>query len=118
VSGARLVGAVAITAITLGFAVGRHAAPPAWAVQPPPASVRIPIARAHPAGAPAEAARFSHVAHRQMNCHQCHPSPFPQAAWGFTHEDMRAGRACGACHEGQRASAITAHRCQECHAPR
>lgn len=109
--------ALAAAAFAMALVAGRHAVPRlARAVQPPPASLRLPVTRTHPAGL--MPARFSHAAHGRTGCYQCHPSPFPQAAWAFTHDDMRAGRACGACHDGQRASAISAHKCEHCHAPR
>lgn len=82
-----------------------------------PATVRIPIVKAHPPGAPSAAALFSHLEHDRMRCYSCHPSVFPQARKGFTHEEMRQGRYCGACHDGQRASPIAAHKCDACHVP-
>jgi c(7)-type cytochrome triheme protein len=79
-----------------------------------PATLRIP--RRDPASAPAvPAAWFSHRAHGALGCYSCHPSVFPQAPLAFTHEDMRAGRYCGSCHDGARAFAITAVACGGCH---
>jgi c(7)-type cytochrome triheme protein len=53
-----------------------------------------------------------------MGCQVCHPSVFPQAPVAFTHEEMKAGRYCGACHDGGVAFAIAGAACGGCHAPR
>jgi c(7)-type cytochrome triheme protein len=82
-----------------------------------PDTVRIPRAKEHRPGAPAARALFSHRAHEPLRCYQCHPSPFPQALAPFTHADMDRGLFCGACHEGRRAQAISAYRCESCHVP-
>jgi c(7)-type cytochrome triheme protein len=63
-------------------------------------------------------ARFSHWSHRSAQCFACHPSVFPQAVTGFTHESMQAGQHCGACHEGRTARAIGDMKCEACHAAR
>ncbi|HVU51841.1 MAG TPA: c(7)-type cytochrome triheme domain-containing protein [Polyangia bacterium] len=82
-----------------------------------PATLRIP--RRDPKAAPAlPAALFSHRAHASMGCQVCHPSVFPQAPTAFAHDDMKAGRYCGACHDGGVAFAIAGAACGGCHAPR
>jgi c(7)-type cytochrome triheme protein len=63
-------------------------------------------------------ALFSHWGHNSQHCYSCHPSVFPQAPLGFTHQDMREGRYCGSCHDGQAAKAIRSMGCEVCHAPR
>jgi len=79
-----------------------------------PAIVRLP--RRDPArGSALPAALFSHRAHRDFMCLGCHPATFPQAPLAFTHEDMRAGRYCGRCHDGGRAFSIEGARCESCH---
>jgi c(7)-type cytochrome triheme protein len=81
-----------------------------------PALLRIPPR--HPAAArPLPAAVFSHRGHQSLGCYACHPSVFPQALAGFTHEEMRGGRWCGRCHDGQVAFAIEGAACGRCHAP-
>jgi c(7)-type cytochrome triheme protein len=83
-----------------------------------PATVRIPRAKDPRPGAPAANALFSHRSHEPLLCYQCHPGIFPQALVPFTHADMDRGRFCGACHDGRRADAIAAFRCESCHVPR
>ena len=51
-------------------------------------------------------ALFSHRTHQSFGCYACHPSVFPQALVGFTHDDMREGKFCGRCHDGRGAFAI------------
>lgn len=80
-----------------------------------PAIVRLP--RRDPARSPAlPPALFSHHVHRDFMCLTCHPATFPQALLAFTHEDMRAGRYCGRCHDGGTAFPIEGARCGSCHA--
>jgi c(7)-type cytochrome triheme protein len=82
-----------------------------------PATLRLP--RRDPGRAPAvPAALFSHRGHATFGCQACHPAVFPQAPLAFTHEEMRAGRYCGACHDGDVAFAIAGAACGGCHAPR
>jgi c(7)-type cytochrome triheme protein len=81
-----------------------------------PARLRIPKLAPHPAGTPAAAALFSHAGHSRMACYMCHPSIFPQALVGFTHQEMRLGRFCGDCHDGVEATAIEKMACGKCHA--
>jgi len=81
-----------------------------------PAVLRIPP-RDPGATRSLPAASFSHRAHQSFGCYACHPSLFPQAPRGFTHEEMRAGRFCGQCHDGRTAFAIAGAACGGCHAP-
>jgi c(7)-type cytochrome triheme protein len=83
-----------------------------------PDSVRIPIVKPHPEGAPPDAALFRHGRHDTYGCAGCHPALFPQYGLGFTHEHMREGRFCGVCHDGRAATDVTAMSCEECHVPR
>jgi c(7)-type cytochrome triheme protein len=81
-----------------------------------PAALRLP--RRDPGQAPSvPAALFSHRTHGAFGCFACHPSVFPQAPLGFTHEDMRAGRFCGRCHDGAQAFAVEKLACGGCPAP-
>lgn len=61
-------------------------------------------------------ALFSHRAHQSFGCYACHPSVFPQAPLGFTHQEMRRGQFCGRCHDGQVTFAIEGAPCTGCHA--
>jgi c(7)-type cytochrome triheme protein len=79
-----------------------------------PAVLRIPRKNA---GVPLPpAASFSHRTHQSFGCYACHPSVFPQALVGFTHEEMREGRFCGRCHDGRTSFAIAGAACARCHA--
>jgi c(7)-type cytochrome triheme protein len=81
-----------------------------------PATLRVP--RRDPGKAPGvPPALFSHRSHGSLGCQACHPAIFPQALVGFTHEEMKAGRFCGACHDGSAAFAIAGAACGGCHAP-
>ena len=81
-----------------------------------PAILRIPPKSPQgPRAVPA--ASFSHRAHQSFGCFACHPSVFPQAPLGFVHQDMRQGRFCGQCHQGQIAFAMEGAACTTCHAP-
>jgi c(7)-type cytochrome triheme protein len=80
-----------------------------------PATLRLP--RRDPGRAPGvPAALFSHRSHAALGCQACHPTIFPQAPLAFTHEDMKAGKYCGACHDGGIAFAISGAACGGCHA--
>ena len=66
---------------------------------------------------------FSHAAHtgERADCTQCHPRLFPMARTTLVplgsrnqHEEMTAGRLCGACHNGER-SFSAKENCQLCH---
>ena len=82
-----------------------------------PAVLRIP--RREPGRMPSlPEALFWHRTHGAFGCYGCHPSTFPQAAVGFTHDDMNKGRFCGRCHDGQVAFAVAATACVRCHVPR
>ena len=78
-----------------------------------PAVLRIP--RRNPAAAVPPRALFSHRTHQSFGCYACHPSVFPQALVGFTHEEMQAGRFCGRCHDGRTAFPIPGAACARCH---
>ena len=93
--------------------VGLHATPAATA----PDTVRIPIKVAHGKGDPPDAALFSHWEHGRYYCYTCHPSLFPQRRVGFTHDDIDAGRFCGACHDGKHAFGVDDDdvECESCH---
>jgi c(7)-type cytochrome triheme protein len=81
-----------------------------------PATLRIP--RREPGRASSvPTALFSHRTHGAFGCYGCHPSIFPQEPVGFTHDEMRAGRYCGRCHNGQGAVAIETMVCRSCHVP-
>lgn len=71
-----------------------------WAV---PEKVSIPVVREHAKTDPPGAGTFSHWQHDQYTCVACHPTLFPRARKGFTHDDMDEGRFCGACHDGRSA---------------
>ncbi len=82
-----------------------------------PAWVRIPIVKPHGPNDPQAASMFSHPAHGQYQCSACHPSVFPQARRGFTHDDIDEGKFCGACHDNKIAFSIDNPdvRCGACH---
>jgi c(7)-type cytochrome triheme protein len=79
-----------------------------------PATLRIPPEKPRPGGTP-PAALFSHKTHGGFGCASCHPGVFPQAAVGFSHADMKQGRFCGGCHDGELAFAIQGADCARCH---
>jgi len=58
----------------------------------------------------------SHVPLADGRCVVCHPVPFRilRPTGGFTHEEMDAGRQCGTCHDGKKASG-TQGDCAHCH---
>jgi c(7)-type cytochrome triheme protein len=82
-----------------------------------PSALRIPRREPGQAAAIPEAL-FSHRTHGAFGCYSCHPSTFPQSAFGFTHEDMSKGRFCGRCHDGRVGFAIAGTACARCHVPR
>jgi c(7)-type cytochrome triheme protein len=52
-------------------------------------------------GTPEKTATFRHATHTQwLNCKNCHPAVFKKSDENvqFTHDDMEAGKYCGACH--------------------
>jgi c(7)-type cytochrome triheme protein len=81
-----------------------------------PAVLRIPRREAGRAPGLPEA-MFSHRSHGALGCFACHPSTFPQAAVGFTHDDMNRGRFCGRCHDGRTSFAVAGTPCARCHVP-
>ena len=81
-----------------------------------PATLRIPRREAGRAPAVPEA-MFSHRSHDAFGCFACHPGTFPQAALGFTHDEMNKGRFCGRCHDGQVSFAVAGTACARCHVP-
>ncbi len=89
-------------------------APPLLAVMTPQ-DVRIPQLAPRKLPPPA---LFSHWRHNTQHCYACHPSMFPQAPVGFTHQQMEQGLFCGACHDGRAATGVTAMRCEACHVAR
>ena len=91
--------AVALSSVALGAAF--------------PAVLRIPRKNAGVTAPPP--AMFSHRTHQTFGCYACHPTVFPQALAGFTHEEMREGQFCGRCHDGRTAFAIPAAVCARCH---
>jgi c(7)-type cytochrome triheme protein len=95
-------------AIALGLASATAALGAAF-----PAVLRVP--RRSPATTVPPRALFSHRTHQSFGCYACHPSLFPQAPLAFTHEEMRAGKFCGRCHDGGVAFAIPGATCARCH---
>jgi len=52
-------------------------------------------------GTPGKTATFRHATHTQwLSCKNCHPAVFKKTDENlqFTHDDMDAGKYCGACH--------------------
>ena len=82
-----------------------------------PATLRIPRREAGRAPAVPEAL-FSHRTHGAIGCFGCHPSTFPQAPVGFTHDDMNKGRFCGRCHDARIAFPVAGTACARCHVAR
>jgi c(7)-type cytochrome triheme protein len=80
-----------------------------------PAVLRVPRSPAAHVDASFPRALFSHRVHAATGCFACHPSTFPQAPLAFVHDDMNHGRACGHCHDGRRAVAVTGLACGACH---
>jgi c(7)-type cytochrome triheme protein len=84
-----------------------------------PAEVRVPVVKEHGKADPPAPGVFSHWQHDQFLCFTCHPSLFPRARKGFTHDEMDEGKFCGACHDGRTASPTSGARatCKtSCHA--
>jgi c(7)-type cytochrome triheme protein len=62
---------------------------------------------------------FSHAVHvplAENRCVGCHPALFAilQPTGRITHDEMTAGRKCGACHDGTKASGVQ-DACDHCH---
>lgn len=84
-----------------------------------PAEVIVPIVKEHGKADPPAAGVFSHLQHDQYLCFTCHPTLFPRARMGFTHDQMDEGKFCGACHDGQTAPPTSGARAtcrSSCHA--
>lgn len=61
---------------------------------------------------------FPHWLHRiRYRCYACHPSLFLMKAGTakVTMETIAKGEFCGACHNGEIASAVTMENCSHCH---
>lgn len=65
---------------------------------------------------------FRHTTHTTFaggKCAGCHPQPFKilHPTRRADHEEMNAGRSCGACHDGKKAFGVDdGAQCQRCHA--
>jgi c(7)-type cytochrome triheme protein len=58
----------------------------------------------------------THVAFADSRCVGCHPALFSilQPTRRITHDEMNAGKQCGACHDGTKASGVQ-DACDHCH---
>lgn len=58
----------------------------------------------------------THVPLTDQHCPACHPALFSilEPTGKITHEEMNAGRRCGACHDGTKASGVR-DACDHCH---
>lgn len=57
---------------------------------------------------------FNGKTHAKIKCMDCHPKPWKMKKGDkMTMADMKAGKKCGACHNGKKAFAIT--KCAKCH---
>jgi c(7)-type cytochrome triheme protein len=58
----------------------------------------------------------SHVGVKKLTCSECHNALFTTRAHHFkvTMAEMRQGRSCGACHNGERAFDVKGN-CDRCH---
>ncbi len=102
-----------------------HEAMPASGTQSPQLVTDVTLTRrADTSSAAAERtgdyppARFAHWVHRiRYRCSACHPSLFEARAGAseLTMADLNAGRACGACHNGDTAFGVLS--CGRCHVP-
>jgi c(7)-type cytochrome triheme protein len=69
-----------------------------------------------PDGNPGKTAVFRHATHTQwLSCKNCHPAVFKKRDENlqFTHDDMDAGKYCGACHKKV---VVLPGGCKGCHA--
>jgi c(7)-type cytochrome triheme protein len=69
-----------------------------------------------PDGNPGKTAVFRHATHTQwLSCRNCHPALFKKRSENlqFTHDDMDAGKYCGACHKK---AVFVPSGCKGCHA--
>ena len=84
-----------------------------------PSLPKLPKERALPRGADSPGVvvfkHAPHVDHKRPDCTTCHPALFPILQRGprITHEQMEAGRQCGACHDGKSAPGL--EDCAVCH---
>lgn len=63
---------------------------------------------------------FPHWIHRiNYRCDACHNRLFEMKAGQaeISMDDINAGRACGTCHNGERAFAVDFKNCKRCHVP-
>ncbi len=81
-----------------------------------PQDVTLPAVSERTAPGPALFSHWRHQASQQ--CFNCHPSIFEQQRKGFTHEQMKAGQFCGACHDGSTTKAMSTMKCEACHVAR
>ena len=62
---------------------------------------------------------FPHWAHRmRFTCNVCHPALFPMQVEGappIKMDEIKAGKACGVCHNGKGAFASSIKTCVRCH---
>ncbi len=62
---------------------------------------------------------FSHWQHRmRFTCNVCHPAIFPMKAEDvppIKMDEIKAGKACGVCHNGRGAFASSINTCGRCH---
>jgi c(7)-type cytochrome triheme protein len=69
-----------------------------------------------PDGNPGKAATFRHATHTQwLSCKNCHNAVFKKSDENlqFTHDEMEAGKYCGACHFKV---VVVQNGCKGCHA--
>jgi c(7)-type cytochrome triheme protein len=110
--------AVAASAIAVIAAVGVVAALGLAAA--PTSSLRLPPDRVYDKSkdspGPVVFSHKSHVEIADNKCTGCHPAPFKMLhpAGRMTHDELNAGRLCGACHDGKTASGVE-ESCEHCH---
>ncbi len=107
----RLLAAIVLATPLTGSAVGAGEGPPELRL---PADVTYQGTEASPGPV-----RFSHTTHVPLagtQCVACHPGLFSilQPTRHITHEEMNAGKKCGACHDGTQASGVQ-DACDHCH---
>jgi len=57
---------------------------------------------------------FNGTTHAKAKCNECHPKPFKtKKGEKITMADMKAGKNCGACHNGKKAFGVKD--CTKCH---
>ena len=112
-----------LAAVAIAFvAAGAAAAPPA-AARAQEIQLRLPPDLIYDKTVGSEGAvTFRHETHVEFsdrNCVTCHPETFRilRTTRATSHEEMDAGRACGACHDGRKAFATKEQdACANCHA--